>query len=175
MLHSSSLFSNLDIWYLFCLHILSFDTTCTNALNRCLLPRLLSICYHYCHLPTLPPPLSAHSPSSTSTAPLNSHSDLWLLILYLSARRTGAREMTCFRLGWKDTQTRARTQASETASHSQCNYGETEQSVTHLSAAQIRARVLLWHRQGKLRVRLLKHVDRQLHLQTWLQRHIKYL
>lgn len=37
----------------------------------------------------------------------------------------------------------AATEESETASTSQCNYRETEQSVTHLSAAGIRAGVLL--------------------------------
>lgn len=39
--------------------------------------------------------------------------------------------------------THTRTEALETASTSQCNYRETEQSVTHLSAAGIRAGVLL--------------------------------
>lgn len=38
---------------------------------------------------------------------------------------------------------RAATEELETASTSQCNYRETEQSVTHLSAAGIRAGVLL--------------------------------
>ena len=54
------------------------------------------------HPPT-PPPLPPMSP-------LNSHSDLWLLILYLSTRRTGAQEMTCSCLGWKDTHTHTHTQ-----------------------------------------------------------------
>lgn len=128
-------------------------------------------------LPSPPPP------PLPSMSPLNSHSDLWLLILYLSTRRTGAREMTCFRLGWKDTHTLTRThsaqiahtRASETASSSQCNYGETEQSVTHLSAARIRAGVLLWHWWGKPGVSLLKHNDRQLHLLTWPRWQTKYL
>lgn len=110
--------------------------------DYCLYAIITVISPHF--LPSRPAP-----PPPTSTTPLNSHSDLWLLILYLSARRTGAREMTCFRLGWKDTRARAHTQAPETASSSQCNYGETEQSVTHLSAARIRARVLLWHWRGK--------------------------
>lgn len=57
--------------------------------------------------PLLPFPLSPSPP--TPMSPLNSHSDLWLLILYLSTTRTGAREMTCFRLGWKDTHTHALT------------------------------------------------------------------
>lgn len=69
----------------------------------------------------------------------------------------------------------AHTQASETASSSQCNYGETEQSVTHLSAARIRAGVLLWHWRGKPGVSLLKHNDRQLHLLTWPHWQTKYL
>lgn len=43
-----------------------------------------------------PPP---HTHAHTPTSPLDSRSDLWLLILYLSSRRTGAREMTCFCLG----------------------------------------------------------------------------
>lgn len=126
------------------------------------------------HLPHTPTPVS----------PRNSHSDLWLLILYLSTRRTGAREMTCFRLGWKETHTHTRAHthtqkahilATETASSSQCNYGETEQSVTHLSAARIRAGVLLWHWWGKPGVSLLKHNDRQLHLLTWPHWQTKYL
>lgn len=50
----------------------------------------------------------------------------------------------------------AHTQAWETASSSRCNYGETEQSVIHLSAARIRAGVLLWHWWGKPGVSLLK-------------------
>ena len=110
-----------------------------------------------------------------------SRSDLWLLILYLSSRRTGAREMTCFCLGWKEThrcsltRAHARTGASETASTSQCNYRETEQSVTHLSAAGIRAGVLLWHWREKPGVSLLKHNDRQLHLLTWPHWQTKYL
>lgn len=41
------------------------------------------------------------------------------------------------------TPVRVATEESETASTSQCNYRETEQSVTHLSAAGIRAGVLL--------------------------------
>lgn len=70
---------------------------------------------------------------------------------------------------------RARTEASETASTSQCNYRETEQSVTHLSAAGIRAGVLLWHWWGKPGVSLLKHNDRQLHLLTRPRWQTKYL
>lgn len=82
-----------------------FDTACTTALNRSLPPRLLSICYYYCHLRTLP----SFTPPTTPTFPLDSRSDLWLLILYLSSRRTGAREMTCFCLGWKETHRYSRT------------------------------------------------------------------
>lgn len=178
-------------WYPFCLHILlPFDTTCANALNRRLPPRLLSIRYYYCQPhPTRPSHASPPSLSPSRMSPLNSHSDLWLLILYLSTRRTGAREMTCFRLGWKDTQaggkaplppsllptasppftlthTHTHADATEAASGAQCNYGETEQSVTHLSAAGIRAELLLRRWRGKPGVSLLKHSDRQLHPQT---------
>lgn len=104
------------VWYPFCLHILSFDTTCMTALNRCLSPWLLSICYYYCHLPhssSLPPapPATARPLPLPPMSPLHSHSDLWLLILYLSTRRTGAQEMTCFCLGWRDTHTHLRMHA----------------------------------------------------------------
>lgn len=118
-------------------------------------------------------------PPTTPTFPLDSRSDLWLLILYLSSRRTGAREMTCFCLGWKEThrysRTHTRTAASETAPTLQCNYRETEHPVTHLSAAGIRAGLLLWHWWGKPGVSLLKHNDRQLHLLTWPHWQTKYL
>lgn len=64
------------------------------------------------------------------------------------------------------THTQIDANATETASGAQCNYGETEQSVTHLSAAGIRAGLLLWRWWGKPGVSLLKHNDRQLHRQT---------
>lgn len=58
---------------------------------------------------------SLHLPHTpTRMSPLDSHSDLWLLILYLSTRRTGAWEMTCFRPGWKDTHRHARTHTEST-------------------------------------------------------------
>lgn len=46
---------------------------------------------------------------------------------------------------------KAHTPAMKTASSSQCNYGEREQSVTHLSAAWIRAEGVTLTLMGKAR------------------------
>lgn len=51
------------------------------------------------HSSSVHPPSRTHTDTPAPTSPLDSRSDLWLLILYLSRRRTGAREMTCFCLG----------------------------------------------------------------------------
>lgn len=150
ILYSTPLLSNLDLCLIlsFCLHILSFDTTCTTALNRCLFP-------DYClyaiitvisplFLPSSPPHPYPHVSSQLTLrfVALN------IVSVYQKDRSTGN---DMFLPGVKrNTHTRTLThpqkahiQATETASSSQCNYGETEQSVTHLSAAQIRAGVLL--------------------------------
>lgn len=176
ILYSAPLFSNLDLRLI---SFLSAHPIFWHDLYHCTQSRASSLTIVYMLLllssPLFLPSHPTTTPTPTSTSSFNSHSDLWLLILSLSTRRTGAREMTCFRLGWKETHTRTHTQAMETASSSQCNYGETEQSVTHLSAARIRAGVLLCHWWRKPGVSLLKHDDRQLHLLTWPRWQNKYL
>ena len=67
------------------------------------------------------------------------------------------------------------TQTAHTqASSSQCNYGETEQSVTHLSAARIRAGCYSDTDGESWELSLLKHNDRQLHLRPWPSTQTKY-
>lgn len=179
ILYSTPLLSNLD------LRLISFLSAhpvfwhnlydCTQSLSPSLtivyMLLLLSSPHSFSPFPVSPHPY----PRVSSQLALRFVA-LNIVSVYQKDRSTGN---DMFPPGVKDTHTPtqqiAHTQASETASSSQCNYGETEQSVTHLSAARIRAGLLLWHWRGKPGVSLLKHNDRQLHLLTQPCWQTKYL
>lgn len=178
ILYSTTLFSNLDLCLI---SFLSAHPVFWHDLYECTQSLSPSLTIVYMLLLLSSPPLFLPSPPPHPYPHVSSQLTLRFVALnivsvYQKDRSTGN---DMFPPGVKrHTHThmqKAHIEASETASSSQCNYGETEQSVTHLSAARIRAGVLLWHWWGKPGVSLLKHNDRQLHLLTWPRWQTKYL